>query len=70
MSWTVRFGDEFEQEFQMFPLAVMEALLAVARPLGDYGPELARLVSKTRFCSSLLCVANTRYAAHLVRMRN
>jgi hypothetical protein len=38
MSWTVRFGDEFEQEFQMFPLAVMEALLAVARPVGGLWP--------------------------------
>ena len=42
MPWTVRFEDEFEHEFQMFPLAVREALLAVARLLGDYGPQLGR----------------------------
>lgn len=42
MLWYVRFDVEFEHEFQLLPLAVRESLLAGARLLQDYGPQLGR----------------------------
>ena len=42
MPWVVRFDLEFEREFPLLPLAVREALLASARLLRDYGPQLGR----------------------------
>jgi hypothetical protein len=35
MVWTVRLDDRFEEEFETFPQDVQDALLAVARLLGD-----------------------------------
>ena len=42
MPWTVRFADEFEQEFLTLQQRVQDELLAVARILADYGPQLRR----------------------------
>jgi hypothetical protein len=42
MVWTVRFGDEFEQEFLALLPAVQDELLAAARLLAEYGPRLGR----------------------------
>jgi hypothetical protein len=42
MPWIVRFGDEFEPEFQTFPLEVQDELLAMARLLAEHGPRLGR----------------------------
>ena len=42
MPWTVRFADEFEQEFLALQQAVQDELLAVARILAEYGPQLGR----------------------------
>ena len=42
MPWTVRFGDELEQEFPALEAAVQDELLAAARLLEDYGPQLGR----------------------------
>jgi hypothetical protein len=42
MPWTVRFADEFEQEFLALEQAVQDELLAVARILAEYGPQLER----------------------------
>ena len=40
MPWRVEFHDDFEPEFLAFELAVQEALLAVAKLLADFGPQL------------------------------
>ncbi len=42
MPWVVRFGDELEQEFLALESAVQDELLAVAKLLEDYGPQLGR----------------------------
>jgi len=42
MTWDVEFDDAFEAEFLAYEPAVQDALLAVARLLADYGPQLGR----------------------------
>ncbi len=42
MSWTVRFGDEFEPEFDELSEAVQDELLARAAVLEQFGPALGR----------------------------
>jgi len=42
MVWEVEFHDAFEAEFLAFEQAVQDALLAVAKLLADYGPQLGR----------------------------
>jgi hypothetical protein len=42
MPWIVRFEDEFEQEFLALPQGVQDELLAAARVLAEYGPQLGR----------------------------
>jgi hypothetical protein len=42
MRWIVRFGDEFEREFLALEPEVRDELLATAKLLEDYGPELGR----------------------------
>src|SRR5438270_13184518 len=42
MAWEVEFDDEFETEFAAFAEDVQDALLAVAKLLADYGPQLGR----------------------------
>jgi hypothetical protein len=42
MPWAVTFDTAFETEFAAFPDDVQDALLAVAKLLGDYGPRLGR----------------------------
>jgi hypothetical protein len=40
--WIVEFDGAFEPEFKAFDLDVQDALLAVAKLLADYGPQLGR----------------------------
>ena len=47
MRWTVEFHDDFEREFQVFEPAVQDALLAVAKLLADFGPQLGRPYADT-----------------------
>lgn len=47
MPWTVEFHDDFEPEFLALELAVQDALLAVAKLLADYGPQLGRPYADT-----------------------
>src|SRR5882672_5026238 len=47
MPWLVRFGDDFEVEFRAFPRAAEDELLATARLLADYGPQLGRPYADT-----------------------
>jgi hypothetical protein len=42
MAWIVRFEDEFEREFLGLEQAVQDELLAAARILAEYGPQLGR----------------------------
>ena len=42
MAWLVEFDERFEPEFNAFNEQVQDALLAVARLLADYGPQLGR----------------------------
>ncbi len=47
MTWSVTFHDAFELEFLALPLPVREALLAAARALREFGPELGRPYADT-----------------------
>jgi len=42
MPWIVRFDDEFEHEFLALSQGVQDELLAAARLLAEYGPQLGR----------------------------
>lgn len=42
MAWTIRFHAAFMDEFGDLSEAVQEELLAVAKLLGDFGPQLGR----------------------------
>ena len=42
MSWRVEFHGEFESEFATLDPVVQNELLALAKLLGDYGPQLGR----------------------------
>lgn len=42
MQWMVTFADEFDSEFDELPEAVQDELLAKARLLEAFGPELGR----------------------------
>ena len=51
MRWDVEFHDAFEEEFLGFEQTVQDALLAVAKLLADFGPQLGgrtRTRSKVR----------------------
>ena len=42
MPWIVRFADEFELEFVAFRQEIQDELLATAKLLASYGPQLGR----------------------------
>jgi hypothetical protein len=47
VTWIVEFHDAFEAEFSAFEHDVQDALLAVAKLLADYGPQLGRPYADT-----------------------
>ena|SRR5438477_6260428 len=47
MPWIVEFHDDFEPEFLAFESAVQDALLAAAKLLVDFGPQLGRPYADT-----------------------
>jgi len=47
MPWIVEFDGDFEPEFMAFELAVQDALLALAKLLADFGPQLGRPYADT-----------------------
>jgi hypothetical protein len=47
VAWIVEFDEAFEQEFKAFDEEVQDALLAVAKLLADYGPQLGRPYADT-----------------------
>ena len=63
MTWTVAFGDEFDEEFETLSNAVQEELLASARLLGDFGPQLARPHADTLNDSSFANMKELRFEA-------
>ena len=63
MPWTVEFHDDFEREFQVFEPAVQDALLAVAKLLADFGPQLGRPYADTLNGSKYANMKELRFEA-------
>ena len=63
MSWRVEFHDDFEPEFLGFELAVQDALLAVAKLLADFGPQLGRPYADTLKGSKYANMKELRFEA-------
>lgn len=42
VTWKVSFGDEFDGEFEQLSQVVQDELLASAKLLGEFGPQLGR----------------------------
>src|ERR1700733_11075548 len=63
MSWDVRLENTFEQEFLSLEEAVREAILATARLLEDYGPQLGRPHVDTLEGSRYANMRELRFAA-------
>jgi len=59
----VEFHDAFESEFRALDPAVQEELLAVAKLLGDYGPQLGRPYADTLKGSKHANMKELRFAA-------
>lgn len=63
MPWAVEFHDDFEPEFQAFEPAVQDALLAVAKLLVDFGPQLGRPYADTLNGSKYANMKELRFEA-------
>ena len=63
MAWIVEFHDDFETEFQAFEQPVQDALLAVAKLLTDYGPQLGRPYADTLNGSEYANMKELRFEA-------
>ena len=63
MSWSVAFGDEFDREFKDLALAVQDELLATAKLLGTFGPQLGRPHADTLNASSYANMKELRFEA-------
>jgi hypothetical protein len=63
MPWIVEFHDDFEPEFLALEPAVQEALLAVAKLLADYGPQLGRPYADTLKGSKYANIKELRFEA-------
>ena len=63
MAWTVSFAAEFEPEFDAFPAAVQDALLARAILLEREGPSLGRPHADTLSGSRHANMKELRFAA-------
>ena len=63
MAWVVEFHDDFEPEFQGFEQPVQDALLAVAKLLTDYGPQLGRPYADTLNGSEYANMKELRFEA-------
>ncbi|WP_352887456.1 type II toxin-antitoxin system RelE/ParE family toxin [Mesorhizobium sp. M0862] len=74
MTWEVVFGDEFDGEFEALPQTVQDELLASAKLLGVFGPQLGRPHADTLNDSSFANMKELRFDAddgvwHCVRIR-
>jgi hypothetical protein len=63
MPWIVEFHDDFQAEFKEFELAVQDALLAVAKLLADFGPQLGRPYADTLKGSKYANMKELRFEA-------
>ncbi len=63
MKWDVAFGDEFDDEFQALPQTVQDELLACAKLLGTFGPQLGRPHADTLNDSSFANMKELRFDA-------
>lgn len=63
MAWIVELHDDFETEFQAFEQPVQDALLAVAKLLTDYGPQLGRPYADTLNGSEYANMKELRFEA-------
>lgn len=64
MPWEVEFGDAFEAEFEGLLEPVQDELLAAARLLATFGPQLSRPHADTLNESSFANMKELRFAAH------
>lgn len=63
MAWTVRFHEEFEEEFGDLGAAVQDELLALAKLLGEFGPQLGRPHADTLKGSDFANMKELRFTA-------
>jgi hypothetical protein len=63
MSWIVRLGKEFDQEFRAIEEDTQDALLAAVKVLENYGPELGRPFVDTLKGSKYPNMKELRFAA-------
>ncbi|ESY42992.1 hypothetical protein X747_11070 [Mesorhizobium sp. LNJC384A00] len=63
MTWEVVFGDEFDGEFEALPQTVQDELLASAKLLGVFGPQLGRPHADTLNASSFANMKELRFDA-------
>lgn len=63
MPWQVAFADEFDEEFEALPQQVQDELLASAKLLGAYGPQLGRPYVDTLNDSSFPNMKELRFDA-------
>ena len=63
MTWEVIFGDEFDVEYEGLPQAVQDELLASAKLLTVFGPQLGRPHADTLNDSSFANMKELRFDA-------
>ena len=63
MAWTVRFHEDFEEEFRDLSRSVQDELLAMAKLLADFGPQLGRPHADTLKGSDFANMKELRFAA-------
>ncbi|MER8910446.1 type II toxin-antitoxin system RelE/ParE family toxin [Mesorhizobium sp. M0854] len=63
MTWEVVFGDELDGEFEALPQTVQDELLASAKLLGVFGPQLGRPHADTLNDSSFANMKELRFDA-------
>jgi hypothetical protein len=63
MTWNVAFGDEFDAEFRELAEAVQDELIAAAKLLADFGPQLSRPHADTLNESSFANMKELRFDA-------
>jgi hypothetical protein len=63
MPWIIRFDDEFEHEFLALRQDVQDNLLAAAKLLADYGPQLGRPYADTLKASKHANMKELRFDA-------
>ena len=63
MPWSVAFSDEFDREFEDLAPAVQDELLATAKLLGTFGPQLGRPHADTLNASSFANMKELRFEA-------